>query len=368
MQSNFDIPKKKKKGIFCTWCYLALAGKYWKKKKKKESSFGWVLCLRVELFSVLGWGTFDPATCQRVGGVCCWYAGPGPPPLPPQAHKVESKQAIPEWVRGCTPFVGGGGRCSFFSNGTESPRFLIWVLMRVFRAHAQRKMWLEASCGPCLVRELGSELKKSLFPLFLGEPLGKHSPADIASEHPLHSHMCFERMNVLSIPSLGSGVHWYSEEHSRTFSERTPFYMHHIYTISISPCPNPNETTISKESQVSSSIQTPIVHPWQSRKRLLFGIHSTFNHVPGWWAWTKPWWCSCPLTNVTAATNTHLPTQWAYVMADCPLWLERVEDLVISCKQVPIVYAALCINSHIFFQLCATSIQRTSSISPFLLA
>lgn len=53
MQSNFDIPKKKKAYSVhgATWLLQENIGK---KKKKKESSFGWVLCLRVELFSVLG--------------------------------------------------------------------------------------------------------------------------------------------------------------------------------------------------------------------------------------------------------------------------------------------------------------------------
>lgn len=81
--------------------------------------------------------------------------------------------------------------------------------------------------------------------------------------------MCLRRTHadLLSISNLASSANGNSEKHSGRFSQRTPFYMHPLYTTSLSSSPTSNKTIISESPEVSrtrqKSIQkvlTPNVH------------------------------------------------------------------------------------------------------------
>lgn len=231
--------------------------------------------LRIELsvgLVSLSWFPHKPRhrRCLLLTGRA-WTPGPTP-------SGTQGRQTSHSWMGVDTHALGAGEGIlfPFFSNGTKSPGFLIWVLTRIFRAQTQIKMWPEPGSGPWLVWEDDSELKKSLVPSVSGGPLRKHSPPGTASERPLHSFTKSfkEQMPVRTFYSQPQ----YSQEHSRRFSEGISFYGHHSYIISATPSPNSEQNhhfwiTCGVKWHLNPNLYQP-----QRRKRLSFGglqhIHS----------------------------------------------------------------------------------------------
>lgn len=140
----------------------------------------------------------------------------------------------------------------------------------------------------------------------------------------------------------------------------------HIYMISATPSPYSEQNHHFWITCLSSGTRTPSTHH-KEEKDCHLGDYSTSTHVPRWRARAKP----CPLINLMAVPDKHLPTQQAHFTADHLLWLERwrsAQQLEAVSSGLRVVRADLRINSHISFQLCSTSSQRTSNTSRFLLA
>lgn len=220
MQSDFNTPTPTPKGIFYTWHYLALI-------ENIENNDNWaiwcVLCFQV--FFHVSRGTFDPVRL-RVDGRCLLLThGWG---QPPQTHEVGKRK----------PFVTHASWGYFFLlKWSEEPQIHDLFFMFLTRTKSGWRTVLD------FLWNQGTENSHGL-PLWV--TVRKHLPSAAA---PATCFMCLSRThaNLLSISSLTSSANEYPENHSGRFSQRTPFYMHPLYTTSLSSFP-----TSTKQSFLNS--------------------------------------------------------------------------------------------------------------------
>lgn len=197
------------------------------------------------------------------------------------------------------------------------------------------------------------ELKKSMFPSASGGP---PKETFTFSCSPWKSITFFQTHEQISICSFHRNQ--YSKEHSGRLSEGTPFYVHHLYTISISLFPTPNKTIISEEPEVSRTRQVVSRRHWTPNFQSPWSRKMT---VPGTTTHPSP----TQMTSMGHALMAMLltahcfdsykwtppnPTSTFYGRLSA-LW-EILEDLSINWQQSPtshrIVCADTCIVSHTF--------------------